>query len=229
MKLNNVEHIFFDLDHTLWDFDKNSALAFDYIFKKRNLGLDIEDFLEVYVPVNFKYWELYRENKVTKDNLRFGRLKDSFDLLQFETTAEIIHSLSIEYIDVLPKHNHLLEGSLEILDYLRPNYCLHIITNGFEEVQYKKMLNSNITDYFTTVTTSEEAGVKKPHALIFETAIKKSGAKPENSLMIGDNYEADVKGAVNFGMKSIYFDYYRKNDKIDEIHIKTLNELRNYL
>ncbi|HSP12469.1 MAG TPA: YjjG family noncanonical pyrimidine nucleotidase [Salegentibacter sp.] len=229
MKLNEIEHIYFDLDHTLWDFDKNSALAFEQMFTKRKLSLRIEDFLEVYVPVNYKYWELYRDNLVSKEDLRFGRLKDSFDLLKIEASTQTINELSIEYIEFLPVNNHLLEGSLEILNYLKPKYKLHIITNGFEEVQHKKLTNSGISDFFSTVTTSEEAGVKKPHAHIFDTALKKANTLPSKSLMIGDNLEADVKGARDFGMSTIYFDYYKKNADVGEIQIQTLNELRGYL
>lgn len=229
MKLNEIEHIYFDLDHTLWDFDKNSALAFEQMFTKRKLPLKIEDFLEVYVPVNYKYWELYRENLVSKEDLRFGRLKDSFDLLKIEASAQTINELSVEYIEYLPVNNHLLEGSLEILNYLKPKYELHIITNGFEEVQHKKLTNSGISEFFRSVTTSEEAGVKKPHAQIFETALKKTGAQANRSLMIGDNLEADVRGARDFGMSTIYFDYYRKQADVGEIQIQTLNELRDYL
>ncbi|WP_372918069.1 YjjG family noncanonical pyrimidine nucleotidase [Salegentibacter sp.] len=229
MKLNEIEHIYFDLDHTLWDFDKNSALAFEQMFTKRKLPLKIEDFLEVYVPVNYKYWELYRDNLVSKEDLRFGRLKDSFDLLKIEASTQTINELSVEYIDFLPVNNHLLEGSLEILNYLKPKYKLHIITNGFEEVQHKKLTNSGISEFFSTVTTSEEAGVKKPHAHIFDTALKKAMTSPSRSLMIGDNLEADVKGARDFGMSTIYFDYYKKRAEVGEIQIQTLNELRDYL
>lgn len=229
MKLNNIEHIYFDLDHTLWDFDKNSALAFEQMFSRRKISIKIEDFLEVYMPVNYKYWELYRDNQVSKEDLRIGRLKDSFELLKMETSAGIIEELSIEYIEFLPENNHLLDGSIEILSYLEATYKLHIITNGFKEVQYKKLYNSGISKYFTTVTTSEEAGVKKPHSLIFETALNKAGALPSKSLMIGDNLIADVKGAQDFGMSTIYFDYYRKKEKIDGRQIQTLNELRDYL
>lgn len=229
MKLNNIQHVFFDLDHTLWDFDKNSALAFEQLFKTRDIQVKIEDFLEVYIPVNYNYWELYREDKVTKEDLRFGRLKDSFDLLKMETSTETINLLSVEYIDYLPTYNHLLDGSLEILEYLKPNYKLHIITNGFEEVQQKKLTNSGINEYFTSVTTSEEAGVKKPHAQIFKLALDKCSALPENSIMVGDNLLADIRGAQDFGIHSIYFDYYKKNEKIDVTQIQTLNELKNYL
>ncbi|MDR9456387.1 MAG: YjjG family noncanonical pyrimidine nucleotidase [Salegentibacter sp.] len=229
MKLNDIEHIYFDLDHTLWDFDKNSALAFEQMFSRRKISLKIEDFLEVYVPVNYKYWELYRDNQVSKEDLRIGRLKDSFDLLKMETSARTIEELSIEYIEFLPENNHLLDGSVEILNYLEANYQLHIITNGFEEVQHKKLHNSGISKFFATVTTSEEAGVKKPHSLIFETALNKASALPSKSLMIGDNLVADVKGAQDFGMSTIYFDYYRKKEKIDGRQIQTLNELRDYL
>ncbi|MBZ9629379.1 YjjG family noncanonical pyrimidine nucleotidase [Salegentibacter sp. LM13S] len=229
MKLNNINHIFFDLDHTLWDFDRNSALAFERVFKFRNIPLEINAFLEIYMPVNFKYWERYRKDEVTKEALRYGRLKDSFDLLKFEADNDLIDNIAIDYIEYLPDHNHLLDGSKEVLDYLHKSYELHIITNGFEEVQHKKLNNSGISKYFTTITTSEEAGVKKPNKLIFETALKKSSATPENSIMIGDNFEADCTGAANCGIKPIFFDYYRNKENIGVTHIKTLNELKTYL
>ncbi|TDN93471.1 putative hydrolase of the HAD superfamily [Salegentibacter sp. 24] len=229
MKLNNIEHIFFDLDHTLWDFDRNSALAFERVFKFRNIPLEVDSFLEVYMPVNFNYWERYRNDEVTKEALRYGRLKDSFELLKFEADSDLIDKIAVDYIEYLPDHNHLLDGSEEVLEYLQQNYLLHIITNGFGEVQHKKLLNSGIDKYFTTVTTSEEAGVKKPHKQIFEVVLKKSSARPENSIMIGDNFEADCTGAENCGMRPIFFDYYGNRENIDIIHIKTLNELKAYL
>lgn len=229
MKLNNIEHVFFDLDHTLWDFDKNSALAFKAIFDLHKLEIVVDEFLEHYVPVNLKYWERYRKNEVTKEALRYGRLKDSFDSMNFTTTDEIIHLLAEDYIRYLPANNHLLEGTLQVLDYLKPKYKLHIITNGFQEVQHTKMTNSGILEYFETITTSEEAGVKKPDALIFEKALQKSNAVAEKSVMIGDNLEADVLGAMNCGLHSIFFDYYRRSEKADILQIKTLNEIRSYL
>ncbi|PRX45224.1 YjjG family noncanonical pyrimidine nucleotidase [Salegentibacter salegens] len=229
MKLSNISHIFFDLDHTLWDFDRNSALAFERVFKFRKIPLEINDFLKIYMPVNFKYWERYRNDEVTKEALRYGRLKDSFDLLKFEADKDLIDNIAIDYIEYLPDHNFLLDGSKEVLDYLHKTYELHIITNGFEEVQHKKLTNSGISKYFTTITTSEEAGVKKPNKLIFEAALQKSSALAENSIMIGDNYEADCTGAKNCGIKPIFFDYYGNKENIGVIHIKTLNELKTYL
>jgi len=229
MKLTNIEHIFFDLDHTLWDFDRNSALAFKEIFENQNIKLDVDDFLQVYMPINFKYWEQYRNNTVTKEGLRYGRLKDSFDRLKFETQDTTINLIADNYIEYLPNNNYLLEGSLEMLDYLSQYYKLHIITNGFEEVQHKKMQNSAILDYFDTITTSEDAGVKKPHPLIFEKAIKKSGADVSNSVMIGDNLEADIVGAHQFGLHVIHL-----NSSGQPVHnqypqIQKLKELLNYL
>ncbi|MDR5591739.1 YjjG family noncanonical pyrimidine nucleotidase [Christiangramia sp. SM2212] len=229
MKLNNIEHVFFDLDHTLWDFDRNSALAFKEVFEKQKIELDIEKFLEVYIPINFKYWELYRNDSVTKEALRYGRLKESFDTLKFETQDTTINLIADDYIEYLPNNNHLLEGSIEILDKLKQDYKLHIITNGFEEVQHKKMRNSSILDYFETVTTSEEAGVKKPHPLIFEKAIAKSGANKSNSVMIGDNLEADIIGAHQFGLHVIYLDYNGQSVQNQYPQIQKLKELLNYL
>ncbi len=229
MKLNNIEHVFFDLDHTLWDFDKNSALTFEYIFKLNQIDLELSRFLEVYIPINFDYWENYRKNLVSKEKLRYGRLKDSFTALSYQVNDTIIDKLSNDYILYLSEYNHLLDGGVEALDYLSEKYTLHIITNGFEEVQHKKLKNSNILNYFNTITTSEEAGVKKPHPTIFEMSLKKANALPEQSVMIGDNYEADIIGAADFGLQTIYFDYYNKSAYNDVIGIKNLKNLNLYL
>lgn len=229
MTLNNIRHIFFDLDHTLWDFDRNSELAFREIFEEYKLNLDIDDFLKVYKPINFRYWELYRNNSVTKEALRFGRLKESFDSLEFEASDSTINELADLYIDYLPKNNHLLEGSNEILKVLREKYTLHIITNGFEEVQHRKMISSGISEFFKTITTSEEAGVKKPNPKIFQLALEKGEALPENSIMIGDNLEADVLGAENFGIRAIHLTASEKLVKTPYVQIKKLKEVLNYL
>lgn len=229
MKFNNIQHIFFDLDHTLWDFDKNSALTFEVIFKEQKLKINLQEFLDAYTPINENYWKLYRDNKISKEDLRTGRLKDCFESLKYQISPVIIDNLSTQYIHFLPGFNNLLEDAHDTLQYLEPKYKLHIITNGFEEVQQNKLENSKISSFFRTVTTSEEAGVKKPHPGIFNLALEKSGALPSNSLMIGDSYEADILGANNIGMHSVYFDYYQKEDDLPTLKIKKLNELKHYL
>ncbi|HKJ48427.1 MAG TPA: YjjG family noncanonical pyrimidine nucleotidase [Christiangramia sp.] len=229
MKLDNIEHVFFDLDHTLWDFDKNSELAFREVFEKQNIRLNVDDFLQVYKPINFKYWELYRNNSVSKEALRYGRLKESFNALQFETVDTTINLIADDYIEYLPKNNHLLEGGMEILNILKDRYKLHIITNGFEEVQQKKMMGSGIHEFFETITTSEEAGVKKPHPQIFQVAIDKSGAEIAKSVMIGDNLEADIIGAHQFGLKVIHLGSGDQSIQDQYPQVQKLNELLNYL
>ena len=197
MMYQHKKHLFFDLDHTLWDFDKNSALTFEKIFKINNIQVDLEEFLKVYMPINLAYWKLYREEKIDKNSLRFARLKDAFDALEIQTSTELIYKLSDEYITYLSTYNHLFEGTIQILDYLKPNYTLHIITNGFKEVQHGKLNKSGIAHYFKTVTNSEMVGVKKPNPKIFKHALSVAKASPDESLMIGDNLEADILGAVN--------------------------------
>lgn len=229
MKFNNIKHVFFDLDHTLWDFDKNSALTFDVIFKEENLSLEIQDFLNIYVPINIDYWARYRNNLVSKEILRVGRLRDSFKALKMPISDAVIDNLSNRYIKVLPDFNHLLQDTKEILDYLKPKYKLHIITNGFEEIQQNKMKNSFIDHYFDTITTSEDAGVKKPHLEIFQAALKKSNAQAANAIMIGDSYEADIEGAKNAGFEAVYFDYYGKLEPMQVPQIQKLKELQLYL
>ena len=225
----NITDVFFDLDHTLWDFEKNSALAFETIFKMQNLAINMPDFLHFYVPINRAYWEKYRKDEITQKELRFGRLKETFDLLKFAIADDLIDFLSEEYIFYLPKYNHLFDGTIEILDYLKPKYNLHIITNGFAEIQGNKMNNSYISHYFKTITNSEMAGVKKPNSLIFDYALDLAQAKKENSIMIGDCIEADVQGALNAGLDAILFT--ESNEQVAE-NIKQVNhllELKKYL
>ncbi|WP_424495112.1 YjjG family noncanonical pyrimidine nucleotidase [Salinimicrobium sp. GXAS 041] len=229
MKLNNIEHIFFDLDHTLWDFDKNSGLAFNSIFQKNKIKVEIDRFMEVYAPINENYWKLYRQDKVSQQDLRYGRLRESFDSLEIDLTKEQIDILAIDYIDHLPQNNILLEGAVELLEYLAPRYKLHIITNGFREVQYKKLENSQIMPFFDTVTTSEDAGVKKPHRLIFEKALESAGAMVTSSLMIGDNFEADVVGAQKVGMRAILYNYYKKEFSPECLQVLKMKEIAAFL
>jgi putative hydrolase of the HAD superfamily len=229
MKFNNIKHIFFDLDHTLWDFDKNSNLAFLNIFEKHALTVEIDQFLKVYTPINSHYWKLYREDRVSKEDLRHGRLRETFDGLQVSVTDVQIEQLAIDYIEQLPNHNYLLEGTKEILDYLDSRYTLHIITNGFKEVQRKKLESSGISKYFETVTTSEDVGVKKPNKRIFEVALKNAAAKADESIMIGDNLEADILGAQNFGMQAILYNYYKEEFSPEYHQVLGMRELLNFL
>ncbi|RSC96118.1 YjjG family noncanonical pyrimidine nucleotidase [Tenacibaculum singaporense] len=222
-----IKHLFFDLDHTLWDFDRNSKLTFQRIFEEQQITIPIDEFLEAYIPVNLKYWRLYREDKIEKTSLRYYRLKETFDSLKYIASDNLINLISEEYIRYLPNFNYLFDDTIEVLQYLENKYHLHIITNGFEEVQNLKLEKSGIHKFFKHIITSECVGVKKPNPKVFEFALGKAGAKAHQSVMIGDSYEADVMGAINSGMKAIHFS---QEDKKNEVQrITTLMELKKYL
>lgn len=226
----NLEHIFFDLDHTLWDFEKNSALTFGKILPEAGVDINFDNFLFTYIPINSKYWKLYREDKVSKAKLRYARLKETFDALKCEVSDEVIRHLSEEYIRQLPNFNHLFEGTFELLDYLKDKYQLHMITNGFEEVQTLKMSKSGILDYFQKIITSESVGVKKPNPRVFQFALSKAQALPENSMMIGDNLEADIQGALEVGMRAIHFNPEDIKDIPENvISVAKLLEIKQYI
>lgn len=229
MKIKSLTDIFFDLDHTLWDFDRNSRYAFERVFLRHGVNLKIDEFLVHYEPINHKYWKMYRENMITQQELRRGRLRDTFFLMKQDISPDDIDAFAKSYIDELPVNNYLFDGTLEILDHLKRRYRLHIITNGFKEVQLLKIRNSKIDKYFTTVTTSDEVGVKKPHPDIFYSAIRKASVRPEYSLMIGDSFEADIEGARKIGMHTLFFNH--RNEKISESEkiIRHLKEIKNYL
>ncbi len=225
----DIKHIFFDLDHTLWDFETNSAKTFEFIFKENNIDVLLDDFLHHYVPINHQYWKLYREEKVTKSILRYKRLKDSFNGMNHHISDKMIDHLADVYIDNLPNYNTLFDGAIDLLDYLKPNFQLHIITNGFEEVQTKKMKSSGILHYFDKIITSESVGVKKPNPKIFNYALNLADAHVDQSIMIGDNFEADILGAQQVGMQTIFFNYHKKEVQHKSIIVNNLAEIKQYL
>ena len=225
----NIKHVFFDLDHTLWDFEYNSEKTFAHIFEQNKIDVNFNDFMKEYIPINKKYWKLFREEKVSKSDLRFNRLKESFNELKFNAGDFLINQLAEQYIDYLPTNKTLFEGAFEVLEYLNKKYQLHIITNGFEEVQHKKIKNSNISPYFDKIITSEKAGVKKPNPKIFNYAMALTNAIPKESIMIGDNFEADILGAKAVGMHTIFCEFNGEIATEEVLSITKLIELKQYL
>lgn len=225
-----IEHIFFDLDHTLWDFEKNSDLTFQMLFEKHSISANLSEFLAVYKPLNREFWKLYRDEKISKEDLRYQRLKRAFDRVQYPISDELIHLLAIEYIEYLPEFSHLFDDTFEILTYLKEKYELHIITNGFEEIQTKKMDSSKISHFFSRIITSDSVQVKKPNPKVFYHALEVANATIENSIMIGDSVEADIEGAMNIGMQAIHCNF--ENEEIVATNfrsIKSLLEIKQYL
>jgi len=225
-----IQHVFFDLDHTLWDFEKNSDLTFQKVFDKQQVQVNLQDFLTVYKPLNREFWKLYREEKISKEALRYQRLKKAFDAISYSISDDLIDVIAIEYIEFLPHFNHLFDHTFDVLDYLKPKYQLHIITNGFEEIQTKKMQSSNIHHYFDKIITSESVGVKKPNPKVFEHALAIANATKDNSIMIGDSVEADIEGALQVGMEAIHCNF--EGEEIVATNFKSITsllEIKQYL
>lgn len=221
--------IFFDLDHTLWDFEANSAATFQQLLFPYNFPFNTAAFMEVYTPINHAYWKLYRENKITTEELRFVRLEKTFEALKHPQSDQRLKALSDGYIEQLSSHTHIFEGTMALLNYLKPKYKLHIITNGFENVQQKKMENSGLAPYFDVVLTAEKAGVKKPHPSIFNQALKLANTSAKNALMIGDSYEADIQGALSLGMQAIHFNSHNETLHTHCTIVEHLAEIPHYL
>jgi len=203
------KHIFFDLDRTLWDFDKSSAEAFADIYelhKLKELGIEsVELFHDVYSVHNEKLWDIYRDGGITKEDLRGKRFNLTLKDFGIDN-PDLAEAIGMDYVSLSPLKVNLFPQAINILEYLYPKYKLHIITNGFQEVQEVKMAASDLTKYFETVVTSEEAGIKKPNKAIFHYALEKAGAAASESLMVGDDPEVDILGAKNANMDQVLFD-----------------------
>jgi putative hydrolase of the HAD superfamily len=231
--VKSFSHLFFDLDRTLWDFDSNSRDALLEIIdhhRLAELGVDdAEAFITRYKQLNEHYWELYRQHKIDKATLRDIRFKKALEAHGIVNDA-LAHQMAQMYITISPLKTKLLPGTIDVLEYLCENYALHIITNGFEEVQHIKMQHSGLNPFFRSVITSERAGHKKPSIEIFQFAFAESGARAQNSIMIGDDFHADIIGAKTAGMSQIFFNVDNLVHDEDISHeIRSISELRNIL
>ena len=203
--------LFFDLDHTIWDFELNSKetlwdLHLKYELEAKGIN-NFDEFYSIYSVHNHKLWDRYTKGFIKQEELRWKRIYLS--LLDYKIADEALSKeMSVDYLDILPNKKNLFPYTIEILEYLKSkDYSMHLITNGFESVQFKKIKNSNLADYFTEVITSEASNSLKPNKEIFEYALKASNAKLETSIMIGDNESADIQGAINAGMDSIFVNH----------------------
>ena len=209
MSNRTYQHIFFDLDHTLWDFEKNSRETLADLFEEMRLSergiRSFEEFHHTYSHHNAIFWDRFRKGYINRTELRWKRMWRT--LVDFGLADEgLAHRLSDRYLEVLPTKKHLFGDTIETLDYLSGKaYPLHLITNGFEQTQHLKLRHSGLAGYFTHVITSEAAGIMKPHVAIFEYALEKAGAKAHQCIMIGDTLDADILGANNAGIDTVYF------------------------
>jgi len=227
--MKHITDIFFDLDHTLWDFDKNSEITYKIIFKELKIEASLAEFLGAYTNINKSLWKLFREGKIDKETLRYKRLKDTFTEISVEVSDVVLFKIADQYVYYLSKQTHLLEGAIKLLNYLKPKYKLHIITNGFAEVQEGKLNNTNLASYFDVIVNSEMAGVKKPNPIIFEKALNLANVSKEASIMIGDSLEADVFGALDYGIDAICYNYHKEYLPSHIKHVNHLEELMHIL
>lgn len=205
------KHLFFDLDHTLWDFETNSKETLQEVFFQQKLNEtlteDFDGFYDRYSFHNKKLWDRYHNGFIKQEELKWKRMWHT--LLDFKNGDEkLAKQMAVKYLDILPHKKVLFPYAVEIIQYLlSKKYVLHLITNGFEGIQWGKLKSSNIHTYFTHVITSEAAMALKPHKDIFEYALKKAGAEKHESIMLGDNLDADIKGAMDAGLDTVFVNH----------------------
>lgn len=226
------QHLFFDLDHTLWDFDANakeSLLELYALFNLESKGIThFHAFYTHYIHHNDILWDRYHKGFISGDELKWKRMWRS--LLEFKIADEpLSKAMSEKFLDILPTKKLLFPHTIEVLDYLcNKNYDLHLITNGFEKTQWRKLNNSGLDHYFTHVVTSEASNSLKPKKEIFDYAMNKAGASLRQSIMLGDNLDADIQGAINAGMDNIFVNHINASTKLQPTFtITNLKELEN--
>lgn len=224
------KHIFFDLDHTLWDFDRNSVAALRSVYDEYDLGseygiTDFDAFSEIYLAHNERLWDRFRNGYIKRDELRWKRFWLTLLDYKIGDTA-LAHELSAAYLEILPVQTILTPYAKELLDHCKGRYAIHLITNGFETTQWLKLQYSGIASYFQEIITSEKCNSLKPHPDIFSYAMKVTGALSEESIMIGDALDIDVLGAYNAGWDQVYYNPKKvAHDRKPTYEVHTLGDL----
>ena len=225
--------IFFDLDHTLWDFDKNSNETLAELFEQHHLQTkgvtSLDAFTQVFKKVNTQLWDLYDRGLIQSQTIREQRFLQVLAPFGIDD-AQLIAQLSEEYLYACPRKGHVFPHAHEVLDYLSNKYELSLITNGFDEIQAMKIESGKLNGYFQHVVTSQKAGHKKPAKEIFNYALQLHGHDAKEAVMIGDNLQTDIAGARNASIKPIFFnpDAIKHQEEIYK-EIKTLKELNDLL
>jgi YjjG family noncanonical pyrimidine nucleotidase len=231
--LKKYKCIFFDLDHTLWDYEANSKDTLHELYHGYDLiskGVHaFDDFHNEFRKVNTDLWYLYDRGLIDGDVIRrerFKRILEPFKAYEEKLSEQI----SKDYLDICPKKGKLMPHALDVLSYLMKHYRLAIITNGFEEIQNLKLSSSNLNSYFDHIITSQKAGHKKPSREIFECALNLNGVKSSEAMMIGDNLITDIGGARNASIDAVF---YNSEDATHshtlDFEIRSLMELRGIL
>ncbi|MCG7281738.1 YjjG family noncanonical pyrimidine nucleotidase [Chryseobacterium taklimakanense] len=229
-----IQHIFFDLDNTLWDHRRNAKLALEDLFKREQIrekySLTFEEFHKEYFTVNENLWAQIRDGAIDKEYIRKFRFHNTFLFFGIDD-FELAQRFEINFLDEIVSYNHLVEGAFELLEYLsQKKYRLHVLSNGFKEVTYRKCELSGIKNYFETITSADEINIRKPQPEIFEYALNKSGTKKAESVIIGDDWTADIEGGLAFGMKAIFFDVFNDNYTAENVKtVKRLSEIHELL
>jgi len=228
--LKKYSHILFDLDHTLWDFERCATETLVELYQTHQLAKlgssSVEVFCAAFHRVNYRLWDLYNRGEYDSERLRRERFFMVLDELQLEYDSSLPPILAEEYLATCPTKGYVITGAIEVLDRLNQHYPLHIVTNGFSDVQTTKLEYANLSKYFQTVTTSDGSGYRKPNEGIFHHALNRISTVAEECIMIGDNLEADVLGARNVGIDHIYFNPKQENHTATVTHeITSLREL----
>jgi putative hydrolase of the HAD superfamily len=195
------------LDRTLWDWEANSHVALQILYDRYKLadsGFSLSEFEQFYTVHNNMVWERYRDGNLDKDNLRYWRFELALKDIGIND-LDLAHTISGAYMDESPRGSILMPHAKEVLDYLSDKYKLHILSNGFREIQFTKMKASGLSGYFDKVITSESCGYLKPDKRIFHYAVSCVNARKKEVLMVGDDPQADIIGAADYGIDHVYY------------------------
>mgnify|MGYP006277251945 CR=1 FL=1 len=208
-KVQMYKDLFIDLDRTLWDFETNASETLKEIYVYHQIQIEsnhaFEYFIHTYRQVNSDLWDLYRLGEITKAYLSVERFRKTMELLnQDESKAQL---MAKQYITWSAQKKKLFPGVIGTLEYLKEKYRMHIVTNGFNEVQFKKIKNSGLSPFFDTIITSDNAGYKKPDQAFFNYAFRKTSATPKSTLTIGDDEKSDIEGAKLAGTDQVFVNY----------------------